>query len=90
MVLPGKAFWAIRVAVAANWRGFYAPGGMSDEAYAFWVDAIGKVYGSPEWKQVMAQSGLAPLDLSGEEFEAFVAESIASITDLSKEIGLIK
>jgi putative tricarboxylic transport membrane protein len=77
-------------AVGANWRGFYAPGGMSDEAYAFWTDAIGKVYASPEWKQVMAQSGLAPLDLSGEEFEAFVAESVASITDLSKEIGLIK
>ena len=77
-------------AVGANWRGFYAPGGMSEEAYDFWVDAIGKVYASPEWKQVMAQSGIAPLDLSGDEFQAFVAESVASINDLSKEIGLIK
>jgi len=77
-------------AVGANWRGFYAPGNMSDEAYDYWVGAIDKLYDSPEWKQVMAQNGIAPLDLHGDEFQAFVAESIASITDLSKEIGLIK
>jgi putative tricarboxylic transport membrane protein len=45
-------------AVGANWRGFYAPGGMSDEAYGYWVDAIGKVYDSDEWKATMAQSGI--------------------------------
>ncbi len=76
--------------IGANWRGFYAPGGMSDEAYDYWVDAIGKVYASDEWKQEMANSGLAPLDLQGDEFQAFVAESVASITELSKQIGLIK
>jgi putative tricarboxylic transport membrane protein len=76
--------------IGANWRGFYAPGGMSDDAYDFWVDAIGTVYDSPEWKAVMAQNGLAPLDLRGAEFEAFVVDSIASITDLSKQIGLIQ
>jgi putative tricarboxylic transport membrane protein len=38
----------------------------------------------------MAQNGLAPLNLHGDEFQAFVADSVASITDLSKEIGLIK
>ncbi|MBK0399810.1 tripartite tricarboxylate transporter substrate binding protein [Limibaculum sp. M0105] len=77
-------------AIGANWRGFYGPGGMSDDAYGFWVEQIGKVYDSAEWKQVMAQNGLAPLDLRGAEFEAFVADSIASIEQLSREIGLIK
>ncbi len=76
--------------IGANWRGFYAPGGMSDDAYAFWTDAVSKVYASDEWKQVMAQNGLAPLKLSGDEFESFVEDSVASITDLSKQIGLIK
>jgi putative tricarboxylic transport membrane protein len=77
-------------AIGANWRGFYAPGGMSDEAYDYWVEAIGTLYDSPEWKTVMAQNGLAPLDLRGPEFQEFVAESVASITDLSRKIGLIK
>ena len=31
-------------AVGANWRGFYAPGKMTDDAYNFWVDAMKKVY----------------------------------------------
>ncbi|WP_280949297.1 Bug family tripartite tricarboxylate transporter substrate binding protein, partial [Hoeflea olei] len=76
--------------IGANWRGFYAPGGMTDEAYDYWVDAVGKVYDSAEWKETMTQSGLAPLDLRGADFQAFVAESVASITEISKEIGLIK
>lgn len=76
--------------VGANWRGFYGPGNMSDEAYDFWVKAIGSVYDSDEWKGIMAQNGLAPLDLRGPEFQAFVAESVDRINGLSKEIGLIQ
>ena len=77
-------------AVGANWRGFYAPGGMSDEAFAYWQDAMAKVYASDEWKAVMAQNGLAPVEASPAEFQAYVADSIASITAISREIGLIQ
>lgn len=77
-------------AIGANWRGFYAPGGMSDAAYDYWVDAIDTLYASEEWKTVMANNGLAPLDLHGEEFEAFVADSVGNIQDLSREIGIIQ
>ncbi len=77
-------------AIGANWRGFYAPGGMSDEAYAFWVDAISQVYASDEWQAIMESSGLAPLDLSGEEFQAFVSDSITEIEGHSRNIGLIQ
>jgi putative tricarboxylic transport membrane protein len=76
--------------IGANWRGFYAPAGISDEAYDWWAAQIAAVYASAEWKGVMTQSGLAPLDLTGAEFQAFVADSVASIQDLSREIGLIK
>ena len=77
-------------AVGANWRGFYAPGGMSDDAYAFWVETIGKVYDSEEWKGIMAANGLAPLNLRGDEFQKFVAENVQEIQDLSKEIGILQ
>jgi len=76
--------------IGANWRGFYAPGGISPEAYEYWVGSIGKVYDSPEWKEIMANNGLAPLNLRGAEFQTFVANSVAEIQALSKEIGLIK
>lgn len=77
-------------AIGANWRGFYAPGGMTDEAYGDWVGKIGDLYASDEWKQVMATNGLAPLDLQGAAFQDFVAESVGQIQTISKEIGIIK
>uniref|UniRef100_UPI0025C0B21A Bug family tripartite tricarboxylate transporter substrate binding protein n=1 Tax=Marivivens sp. TaxID=1978374 RepID=UPI0025C0B21A len=77
-------------AIGANWRGFYAPGNMSDEAYDAWVAQIATLYASDEWKQIMADNGLAPLDLQGAEFEAFVANSVAQIEQISREIGIIQ
>ena len=77
-------------AIGANWRGFYAPGGMSDEAYQAWVDKVGQLYASDEWKQVMAANGLAPLNLQGAEFESFVQNSVQQIQDISRQIGIIK
>lgn len=76
--------------IGANWRGFYAPAGMSDEAYAFWASAIADMYKTDEWKQVMAQNGLAPLALHGDAFQNFVAGSVSQITEISREIGLIQ
>lgn len=76
--------------IGANWRGFYAPGNMSDEAYDYWVEQIGTMYDSPEWLEVMQANGLAPLDLRGAEFQEFVAESVANITEISKQIGIIQ
>lgn len=77
-------------AIGANWRGFYAPGGMSDEAYDAWVSKIGDLYVSDEWKEVMVANGIAPLDLQGAAFEEFVANSVAQIQSISREIGIIK
>ncbi len=76
--------------IGANWRGFYAPGGMSDEAYTYWAESISKMYATDEWKAVMASNGLAPLSLSGADFQSFVQGSVNEIQEISKEIGLIK
>jgi len=77
-------------AVGANWRGFYAPGGMTDEAYRFWTDAIAELYDSQQWQKIMTDNGLMPLDLQGDEFTTFVADHIDKTKALSKEIGLLK
>lgn len=77
-------------ALGANWRGFYGPGNMSDEAYDYWVSAIDTLYASEEWQTVMETNGIAPLDLHGEEFQQFVGESVQDIQDLSREIGIIQ
>lgn len=77
-------------AVGANWRGFYAPGQMSNDAYNFWVKSVGTVYDSKEWKDIMAKNGMAPLNLRGNDFQKFVKDSVDEIQALSREIGIIK
>ena len=77
-------------AVGANWRGFYGPGGMSEDAYKYWSDAIQQVYKSDEWKKTMQANGLMPFGKSGPELAEFVDQQVKDIAQLSKEIGLIK
>lgn len=77
-------------ALGANWRGFYGPGEMSDDAYAYWTDAIQQVYESDQWKETMAANGLMPLGLYGDELKEFVANQVANIETLSREIGIIQ
>ncbi|SFU32565.1 Bug family tripartite tricarboxylate transporter substrate binding protein [Halomonas korlensis] len=77
-------------AIGPNWRGFYMPADISDEAKQYWVDAMDTVYASDEWQSVMKQNGLMPFHMSAGEFEAFVTDQIADIEQLSKDIGLIQ
>lgn len=76
--------------VGPNWRGFYMPADISDEAEQYWIDAMDSLYTSEEWKTVMRQNGLMPFHMSAGEFETFVKEQIDDIETLSKDIGLIQ
>ncbi|MCH4563519.1 tripartite tricarboxylate transporter substrate binding protein [Halomonas sp. EGI 63088] len=77
-------------ALGPNWRGFYMPADISDEAKQYWVDAMDTIYESEEWQGVMKQNGLMPFHMSAGEFETFVKEQIEDIEQLSKDIGLIQ
>ena len=76
--------------VGPNWRGFYAPKGMSDDAYDFWVDALVEIEGSDEWAEVRQQNGLAPLLMVGDEFETFVHDEVETFREFAAELGLIE
>ncbi len=77
-------------ALGANWRGFYAPGGTSDDAYNYWSQMIQTVYASQEWKQAMTDNGLMPFRMTGPQLTEFVTKQVADIKAISKDIGLIK
>lgn len=77
-------------ALGPNWRGFYMPADISDEAKQYWTNAMDTIYESEEWKSVMEQNGLMPFHMSAGQFENFVKSQIRSIEDLSKDIGLIQ
>lgn len=71
------------------WRGLLAPGGMSDEAYDFWVDAIGQVEASDEWAAARTENGLSPLRLIGDDFQDFALDAVNSFRNLSEPFGLV-
>ncbi|MGQ4877528.1 Bug family tripartite tricarboxylate transporter substrate binding protein [Billgrantia sp. LNSP4103-1] len=68
--------------VAPNWRGFYAPPGISEEDKAFWTQAISEVYASDYWQQVMDTHGLMPFHLTGDEFDTFFSGQIDSLREV--------
>ncbi|MDX6751367.1 tripartite tricarboxylate transporter substrate binding protein [Geminicoccaceae bacterium 1502E] len=76
--------------VGYNWRGFYLPGKVSDEAYQGWADVMKKLYDSQEWQETAVSKGLTPIWRGGEEFESWVEDQTARMRDISKEIGVIK
>lgn len=75
---------------AMNWRGIYVPKGISDDDYNKWVDRLKQVGESEQWQQTMVENGLAPYNVYGADFEAFVADNVAEIQEIAKEIGLLQ
>jgi putative tricarboxylic transport membrane protein len=73
-----------------TWRGFYVPDGLSEEAYARWVDRLGTMAMSPAWDEARTRARVRPFNMSGTEFEEFVARQLLELETLSREIGLLE
>ncbi|MEM9651354.1 MAG: tripartite tricarboxylate transporter substrate-binding protein [Actinomycetota bacterium] len=71
------------------WRGLLAPGGMTDEAYDFWVDALGQVEASDDWVAARDENGLSPLRLLGDDFQSFALQAVGDFRTLSEPFGLV-
>ncbi len=76
--------------VAVNWRGLYVPKGISDDQFNAWAAKLQTVADSAEWKQIMADNGLAPFTKVGADFQTWIDGVIADTTKMSKEIGVIQ
>lgn len=76
--------------VGGNWRAFYAPAGISDDAYNYWVSAVKAVAVSPEWSELREKNGLAEFTSFGKDFDAFVRKQIENVAEISRELGVIK
>lgn len=71
-------------------RGLYMAPGAPDEAYDFWVDALRKLNADPAWPAARDGQGLFAYDSVGAEFTALAKSRIATMRELSKEMGLIR
>ncbi|MCB2125057.1 MAG: tripartite tricarboxylate transporter substrate binding protein [Rhodobacteraceae bacterium] len=73
-----------------NWRGLYVPKGISDDAFNAWAEKLQTVADSAEWKQIMADNGLAPFTKVGADFQGWIDGVVADTAQLSKDIGVIQ
>ncbi|MGO1392845.1 Bug family tripartite tricarboxylate transporter substrate binding protein [Agrococcus casei] len=73
-----------------NWRGVIAPGDITDEERAALEDLVAQAQQSEAWQSALADNGWADAYLAGEEFEALLADDIATTQETLKSIGLLE
>ncbi|MES2846869.1 MAG: tripartite tricarboxylate transporter substrate-binding protein [Pseudomonadota bacterium] len=76
--------------VVQNWRMVAAAPGLSDEQKAAVLADIEKLNASAGWQKALADKGWANTYLAGAEFEAALAEEIATTETVLRDIGLVK
>ncbi|MEM5529327.1 tripartite tricarboxylate transporter substrate-binding protein [Gammaproteobacteria bacterium AS21] len=72
-----------------NWRGFFAPPGISQERRQQYIAAIGAMYDTPEWETVRSRNGWVNIYNAGDDFTAFLEKQEKVIGDLMKNLGFL-
>ncbi len=75
--------------VFANWRGFFAAPGISDERAAEFAQTLEAMYETPEWEQVRSRNGWVNNFVPAEDFNRFLEEQEEVVGSLMKELGFL-
>jgi len=73
-----------------NWRGVFAPAGITPEQRAELLEAVDRMAKSPAWNRVLSERGWLNTYLPGDEFASFLAQDRTRIEGVLKDIGLVK
>ncbi|MGB0663463.1 MAG: tripartite tricarboxylate transporter substrate binding protein [Pontibacterium sp.] len=73
-----------------NWRGFFGAPGISDETKAEFIEALEKMYDTPEWETVRSRNGWTEIFKPDAEFVAFLEEQEKEVGALMRELGFLK
>ncbi|WP_435167600.1 Bug family tripartite tricarboxylate transporter substrate binding protein [Falsirhodobacter sp. 1013] len=71
-------------------RGFYVGPEVTDEDYAWWVEAFKTAMADPGYAEQLESRNLLPLPMTGEELDAFVKTSVADYRTLATEFELVR
>ena len=76
-------------AVFANWRGFFAAPGITDQQYDRFVSLLSKMYMTEEWQDIKENRGWTDFFVSGEDFVKFLGQQELEMAKLLRELGLL-
>jgi putative tricarboxylic transport membrane protein len=80
----------IEARMVTNWRGIFAPPGVTPAQAAFWEDTFAKLVASDDWKKPLDQNNLARYFLRGKDFEKFLEAEYALSRAVLTELGFAK
>ena len=72
----------------ANWRGYVAPPGISDEVYDELVAMITEMHDTADWRDALARYNWVDSFMVGEEFDEFIRSETERTEQIMKELGL--
>ncbi len=75
--------------VFANWRGFFAAPGASEEKISEWTEALTKMYATDEWAVVRDRNGWIDNYKPNQEFYSFLEEQEKQMGSLMTELGFL-
>lgn len=73
----------------ANWRGFVAPGEVSDGDKEKLVDLVTKMHGSQAWQDAVTKNGWTDVFQTGQPFADFLASEQVKVKAIIAEMGLV-
>jgi putative tricarboxylic transport membrane protein len=71
-----------------NWRGVFAPPGVSDKDRKAMIDLVTKMAGSKEWKEICEKRDWTISLVTGEAYAKYIDAENKRIGDVLKDLGL--
>jgi putative tricarboxylic transport membrane protein len=71
-----------------NWRGVFAPPGVTDAQRNAMIALIEKMAASPQWKEECAKRDWTQITLTGDAYKRYVETEFTRISDILKDLGL--
>lgn len=74
----------------ANWRGVFAPPGITDAQRKELIDLVAKTVKTPAWQATLKKNEWEDLYEGGDAFKAFVDKDVTRVTKIIESVGLVK
>jgi putative tricarboxylic transport membrane protein len=75
--------------VFTNWRGVFAPPGISDERRDEYIAMLEEMHDTPEWHQALEDNGWIDEFKTGDDFTAFLQEQDQRVATTLEELDLL-
>ena len=74
----------------SNWRGIFAPKGITPAQIAFWEDALAKTVATEEWKSQLETNNLVSRFLRSRDFAKYLEGEYGDTRSVMTDLGLLK